>query len=104
MDQLVYEFEAYKESAEQMRLRLDNAEEEVRRAGEFDYVLSPEIKSRITEVLKTCMRNYQCLIGSCKFKIRRKSMQRFQVCQDEANPNDKITSRLIYSFVGVCTK
>ena len=45
MDQLVLRIqERASESAEQMRLRLDNAEEEVRRAGEFDYVLKSRDK------------------------------------------------------------
>ena len=45
MDQLVLRIqERASESAEQMRLRLDNAEEEVRRAVEFDYVLKSRDK------------------------------------------------------------
>lgn len=45
MDQLVLRMqERASESAEQMRLRLDNAEEEIRRGGEFDYVLKSRDK------------------------------------------------------------
>lgn len=45
MDQLVLRMQKRaSESAEQMRLRLDNAEEEIRREGEFDYVLKSRDK------------------------------------------------------------
>lgn len=45
MDQLVLRMQKRaSESAEQMRLRLNNAEEEIRREGEFDYVLKSRDK------------------------------------------------------------
>ena len=49
------------ESAEQMRVRLENAEEEIRREGEFDYIIESKDKESDYRTVKDL---YEELINS----------------------------------------